>query len=128
MTPQNWRHVLEVPKVHMVILWYSFSKDVLINTCGCFFFLFVCPQGLLFLQLRGHRRQAAPTQTQRQQDPHRGLGEDPPHDQYHWSPHGEELMDGNTHVQAYKCILGTNKVPEGEQPSTVALVFIIYFI
>lgn len=55
------------------------------------FFLSVCPQGLLLLQLCGYRCKAASAQTQRQQDPHRGLGKDPPHDRQRWSPHGQEL-------------------------------------
>lgn len=75
------------------------------------FFLSVCPQGLLFLQFCGHRCQAAPTQTQRQQDPHCGLGEDPPHDQHHWSPHGQQETDKNTHALAHKWIVGTEQGP-----------------
>lgn len=34
-------------------------------------------QGFLLLQLRGHRSQTAAAETQRQQDPHRGLGQCP---------------------------------------------------
>lgn len=73
----------EAPKVHMVILWHWFT-DVLLNTCVSFSHCF-SQQGLLFLQLGGDCRQAAPTQAQRQQDPHRGLGED-----HHWPPQGHE--------------------------------------
>ena len=34
-------------------------------------------QGFLLLQLGGHRSQTAAAETQRQQDPHRGLGQSP---------------------------------------------------
>lgn len=48
MTPQTQWRAFEVPKVHMVIQWYWFSENILLNTCGSLSYSLFVHRGFCF--------------------------------------------------------------------------------